>query len=265
MEFGVIRDPIKEITTWQEVLRIPTAWNGGLSDLEFLHIGGVTRAIWRHSGDPARPHTRTRAGLCTDGYFDLGKILTFSNVGEILAKQLVAKLGKCLGDVAQLERMVKWAVSSDHSGAPFVRDVGRVLGCRNDFCVKGFRHSLRVGGRKIFEIGEEQRWNRSVIEARSCTLHVEELVSGLKTAKLVRLGVRSGNPYPVDFLPMLGTIVHRPATEAGVEARQIEDGLVIPLYYFPTNVWKRRDCPLCAAGSRLIEDPKTNWDELNVA
>src|SRR3989338_5275572 len=172
-----IRQPIAELRTPEDVLQLPPVFNGGFTEAEFLHIGRVTQTMWRHDGDQKKPHAILTSGLCSDGYFDIWTLLTYPNVGEILAQQMVRMIERELGYRLSCET-VDFVVSSDHSGAAISRDVGRLIGCRNDFAVKQDVWTRNEQG-DLEKTGECQRWTRSgsSIKAGGRVLHPEELVS----------------------------------------------------------------------------------------
>ena len=69
--------------------------------------------------------------------------------------------------------------------------------------------------------------------------------------------MNQGNHEPIKWLPVVGTLVHRPP-KLPVDYDGIE---VVPL--IETEVWavEQKDCPLCKIGSPRYR-PKGNWKKL---
>lgn len=240
-EQNEIRSLIHDATTPEKVLReIPACLNGGLSEAEFLHVGGVIGAVWKYGGDPKLPHVELRSGLHSNGYYNMSIVLSYPNLRVILAEQLA----KSLKETGIKRGEIDWVVGSDHAGAAVVLPLGELLIARSDFCTKGPENT--------------QVWNRHEIDEDAEVLHVEELITSFATACAVRKGVREYHAWPVNFVPVLGTIVHRPPPEA-VEQDSFEDGRVISVYKLPTAIFDPNNCPLCDAGSPVLRATKANW------
>ncbi len=250
-----IRYPIANITTPRDVLAIPWQFQGGLTEAEFLRVGQVTQTMWRHDGDPARPHAMLASGLCSDGYFDVGGMLTYSNLCTILATQLLDRLKLSKG-------LVDWTIGSDHSAAALVHEIGRLTGSRCDFAHKEVEHQIMYDLEDhpyIAVKAEHQRWKRE-IESDAYVLRIEELVTTLTTTERVRFGVEDFHKRRVIYIPTLGTIVHRPDPDES-NPTEFEGGRIVSVFFFPTNAWRPKECPLCKGGSKTLK-PKTNWAEL---
>lgn len=243
-EQNEIRSLVLDATTPEKVLReIPACLNGGLSEAEFLHVGGVVGAVWKCGGDPKLPHVELSDGDHSDGYYNMSIVLSYPNLRVILAEQLA----KVLKDAGIKRGGVDWVVGSDHAGAAVVIPLGELLNARSDFCTKG--------------PGKTQVWNRHEIGEDERVLHVEELIKGLTTSRAVRCGVREHHARPVNFVPVTGTIVHRPAPDDDT-ADYFEDGRVVSVFRFPTESWDPDNCPLCDAGSPVLRATKANWPRL---
>ena len=88
-------------------------------------------------------------------------------------------------------------------------------------------------------------------------LQIEELITTLGTTTNIREAVEKGNLEPVEFLPIVGTLVHRPpklpVTYNGLEVVSLVE----------KEVWAvdPAECPLCRQGSIRLK-PKSHWAEL---
>lgn len=213
-----------------------------MTEPEFRHIFELCDALWLHSGDPAQPHAQLTSGKCSNGFIDTLRALRFSNICHLLAEQLVRKLvGEDGYDYYAKHGDIHWVVGSDHAGAAFSHSVAIRLGTQHDFTEKG--------------PDKTQMWKRFTVEPGEVVLQVEELITTTGTLQAVRDGIRSGNPYPVTFAPVVMTLVHRS------NVYEIEGSPILYFVHYDIEVWEPAECPLCAAGSKRLR-AKQNWAEL---
>ncbi|OGL70587.1 hypothetical protein A3C09_04910 [Candidatus Uhrbacteria bacterium RIFCSPHIGHO2_02_FULL_47_44] len=207
----------------------------------FDHFFYACDALWLHSGDPKDPHAELTSGKCSNGFVDTLRVLRYTNLCELMARQIVDCLHKMSHPLIKKVGKVDWIIGSDHASAVFSYEVARRLGCQHDFTEKGSNNT--------------QVWKRFQIDPNEVVLQVEELVTTTTTLSRVRSGVRFGNPTPVQFAPLVFTLVHR--------SKEFEfEGT--PIHYvrhYDIDTWEPKDCPLCAAGSKRLK-PKANWAEL---
>lgn len=213
-----------------------------LTTEESISILKACDALWLHSGNMCDPHAVTTKGQCTNGYIDTLRALSYTNLCELFAQSMVNKLALEYPHLRRSKRAISWVIGSDHAGAAFSHSVATRLGARHDFTEKG--------------PDKTQRWNRFEIQPGETVLQVEELVTTLATLRAVREGILSGNSAPVNFLPIALTLVHRSDQYA------FEGGPILYQVHFDIQTWSPEECPLCAAGSKRIEEPKRHWAEL---
>lgn len=213
-----------------------------LSQEEMLQWFDLCHAAWVHDGDPKSPHAELTSGLCSNGYFDCPRILKYPNLTEIFAIQLARRLMEAgLGKV-------DWVVGSAYAAITFSYEVARVLRAIHGFVEKD----------PTDPTGKKMTWRRMTIPAGSRVLQVEELITTSGTFREVRRAIEEGQgDERVEFLPIIGALVHRPpklpADYGGLK--------VVAL--IEKEIWAvdPKDCPLCKAGS-LRYRPKTHWAEL---
>ncbi len=251
-------DRILSIPTLAELNRfmgsVATTWlaqtHDTLTQEGVTHILKLCEALWLHSGDPKDPHAELTGGERSNGFVDVLRALRYTNVCDILAYHMThaieAELDKIENSedaLTALYREIGWVVGSDHASADFSHDVARWLGCKHDFTEKGGPD------------GKQQGWKRFAIHPGESVLQVEELMATAGTLLAVREGIRTGNPNPVAFAPVVGVLVHRS------DVYEIEGAPVVYLAHYDIFVWDPKDCPLCKAGSQRLR-PKQNWAEL---
>lgn len=211
----------------------------GPSEKEILDIFAACDAAWIHGGDPKKPHAELTSGLCSNGFFDCLRVLKFPNLSEILASALADKIN------ANISLPPDWVVGSAYAAITFSCDVAGFL-----YAVHGFTEKDPANPKA-------QIWSRLKIPAGANVLQVEELITTLHTVNAVRQAIEQGNGESVNFLPVVGTIIHRPPKlPADYGERKV-------IALLEKEIWavEQKDCPLCKAGS-LRYRPKTHWAEL---
>ncbi len=208
-----------------------------LSSEELVKIFEVCGAIWLHDGDPKRPHAELTTGFCSNGFFNCGLVLRYPNLCEIMADQLFRRLLK----VEQPD----WVIGSPMAAITLSYAVARIFGA-----IHGFAEKNPEDPKKML-------WKRDRIPAGAKVLQVEELVTTSHTFREVRRAIQEGNGEPVEFLPVVATLVHRPLKLPA----DYGDLKVVALV--EREVWaaKPEECQLCQAGSKRLR-PKTHWAEL---
>lgn len=198
-------------------------------------------AFWFYEGDPLpdKPHAELTSGLCSNGYFNCPALLAFPNATEVLGRQLAIVLqSHGIGKV-------DWVVSSSYSAITFGHEVAKALHARFGYTEKDPQDAKR------------QIWNRFEIPKGARVLQIEELITTRQTTREVRRAVEAGNPDPIEFLPLIGTLVLRPANLAAEKAK----GDLVALV--EKEIWAKKpeECLLCKVGSPRYK-PKAHWAEL---
>ncbi|MDE1966918.1 MAG: hypothetical protein KGI45_02480 [Patescibacteria group bacterium] len=212
----------------------------------FYHVDSVTldkfremlesaEALWLHSGQPQAPHAELTSGKCSDGFADVLRLLRFSRIGFLLARELTLAIRSAY------DGPIDWVVGSDHAGATLSQNVAVWLGAKHDFTEKGE--------------GKGQLWKRFKIEENEVVLQVEELMTTALTFQEVRKGIRAFHEYPIKFAPVAGVLVHRS------DVTEIEQTRIVPYAHYDIKVWDPAECPFCKSGSVRVR-PKTNWAQL---
>ena len=199
-------------------------------------------AFWVYQGDPSpeKAHAELASGLCSNGYFDVPRVLKYPNIAEILGRQL----GRLLKQ-EPVAKEVNWVVSSAYSAIVFGHEVAKELGV------------IFMNTEKDPADAKKQLWQRQTIPLGSVVLDVEELVTTTQTLLAVRRAVTEGNANEVKFLDIAGAGILRPA-----KLLSDYDGIKI-VSLVPTEIqnFKPEECPYCKAGSPRYK-PKTHWKEL---
>lgn len=203
---------------------------------------GPADAFWEHDDNSENPHAELTSGKCSNAFFDCIRILCYPNICEILAHQLAKNIRH---ELTVNGSRIDWVVSSSYAAITFGHELAKAL------CAKfGFTEKDPTDAKK-------QIWQRMVIPKDSVVLQAEELITTSQTFKEVRRAIEEGNPEPVEFLPIVGTLVHRPPELPAYYG----DAKIIAL--IEKEVWAvdQSECYLCKAGSKRFR-PKTHWKEL---
>lgn len=208
---------------------------------QILSWFNLTDAMWVHDGDPKKPHAELTSGLCSNGFFDCLRVICYPTLNEILAQQLARRLK------AEGVESVDWVIGSPYAAITFSYEVAKALGAVHMFAEKDPTDST----------GKRMLWKRLTIPKGANVLQVEELITTSGTFREVRRAVEEGNPESVNFLPFVGTLVHRPP-KLPVDYGDCKVVALIEkaIWAVPPN-----ECPLCRADSRRYR-PKTHWREL---
>jgi hypothetical protein len=207
-----------------------------LTDQSVRHILELCGCFWMHSGNPKDPHAELTSGKCSNGFIDVFRALSYTNLCQIFAYQLLCIFDENFPDVD-----VEWVIGSSYAATDLAKDVANANGSRHG----------------IMEKGEDktQLWQRLAINEGEVVLQVEELITTLGTTEAVRSGLRDGNPHPVTFAPTALCLVHRS------NATEIEGDPLLYLSHFDIWTADQSECELCKQGSRRVR-PKTHWAEL---
>jgi len=219
----------------------PKDYERALTGNEILHWFDLCDAAWVHDGDPKKPHAELTSGMCSNGFFDCMRVLRYPNLAEILGWQLAKKLK------SHMSGTVDWVIGSAYAAITFSYEVAKALRAIHGFVEKD---SADPKGKKML-------WARMKIPAGAKALQIEELITTSGAMTEVRRAVEEGNGEPVNFLPIVGALVHRPPRLSA----DYGDRKVIAV--IEKEIWAvdPKDCPLCKAGSPRYR-PKTHWAEL---
>ncbi len=202
-----------------------------LRDEEIDHIFRLADALWLHNGDPRKPHALLTSGKHSDGFVDVLRALKYTPICDLMSVLLMEKIIKHC-------RKIDWVVGSDHAGAVLSYSVALHLAAKHDFTEKG--------------PDKTQVWKRFTIQPEESVLQVEELITTTGTLQAVREGIRQAHPYPINFAPVVATLIHRS------DQYEFQGSPIIYLRHLDINTWEVDKCPLCAQGSAAIR-PKENW------
>lgn len=210
-----------------------------LSPEDILEWFDCCDAVWLHDGDPTKPHAELISGMCSNGYFDCPRVLEYPNLTEILAQQLV----KLLKDkIPQPD----WVIGSAYAAITFSYEVAKAFGAVHGFVEKDPSDPKQ----------RTMLWRRRTIPDGAKVLQVEELITTAHTMKEVRRAVEEGNSERVNFMPIVGALIHRPPKLPA----DYGDTEVVAL--IEQEVWAvdPKACTLCQAGSPRYR-PKSHWKE----
>ncbi|MFA4871545.1 MAG: hypothetical protein WC610_00590 [Patescibacteria group bacterium] len=212
---------------------------------EIEAIFRACNAFWLHNGNPKKPHVVLTSGLCSNGYINCREVLKRSNLCQIMAQQLVYLLEHYRSWLDNFNNPIEWVVGSASASTGLAKDVANILGAK--------WYPLQKGPDKT------QIWDGVIIEEGETVLHVEELMTTALTAKMVRQGIKAAHKHPINFLPFLPVIIHRPDRGEGDE---VDGSKVIHLNHYDIWAMPQENCPLCAQGSERIVPKGENWNRL---
>ncbi|HHE67586.1 MAG TPA: orotidine-5'-phosphate decarboxylase [Candidatus Parcubacteria bacterium] len=198
------------------------------------------QAVWFYGKEKEEPHAVLTSGKHSDGYINLSLVLKSPCLSQILAAMLIKKLKR---ENISLKK-VNAVVSSSYAAICFGYEVARQLGV--DFV---FTEKKEDGG---------QRWSeRFELPSNAVLLHVEELITTLKTTQEVEKAILAFYPeaefLKVNDKPLVAAIVYRPENLSIKGTHEI-----VSLIETEIHSWEPENCPLCQSGSSALK-PKENW------
>ena len=203
-------------------------------------------AYWEYEGEPSpkRPHAELSGGACSNGFIDMPAILQYPNICTILG----AELGRRLKEHGV---ETDWVVSSPYSAITLGHEVAKELGAVFGFPIKDPTDLKQ----------KRMLWRGKPIPMGNRVLQAEELITTMSTVLEVRKAVvMSNGQKELDWIPVVGTLVHRP-TFISIVYTGI--GMVALLEKEIKN-YSIDFCPYCAVGSKKLR-PRANWTELTGA
>lgn len=211
---------------------------------EIIRWFEILDACWVHSGRPEDPHAELTTGLCSNGFFDCLRVLKYINLSEILAVQLALKLERIIGP--ERINQIGWVIGSPMAAITFSHDVAKAMGIP----ISMFTEKDPANPKKII-------WKRMAIPAGEKVLQIEELITTSHTLLEGEKAVREGNPNPIEFVPYVGAVVHRPPKMVdNYEGKKVVAIIEKEIWAVPQD-----GCGLCKKGSKRLK-PKSNWAEL---
>jgi len=196
------------------------------------------------------PHAKLTSEKCSDGFFDVGRAMKFSNVLQILVGEAIRRNPDIFGE--QAKETIDYIVSSSEAGRPFGQELARQIGTIFTYTEKN-------------DAGE-QIWKRFQIPEGAIVLQVEELITTMGTARKVRDAILKSNLHQkfrfleINGKPVVFTLVYRPDDLS----EEHPDYTVKALINREVKNYDPKDCPLCRKGSLPLK-PKfgDNWQKLN--
>ena len=218
----------------------PGSFTNRLDEQDVRAIIAATDSFWVRPKDaaPEVPHAELTAGDCSDGFINLRIVLSYWNLCEIFAQQLVA----LLRDHTKVK--IDWVVGSHTAATGLSKDVARLLRARWYPMQKTDAGQILSGVR---------------IPDGSNVVRIEELITTAKTVRSVTTAALCNNP-DINLIDCIPVVVHRPE---GNECDEIDGAKVLYLAHFDIGKWKPAVCPHCAKGSpRLRPNNPENWQQL---
>lgn len=221
-----------------------------LSSDEIARLFTLAHAFYRYLDVPAGmerlPHVLLTSGMHSDKYFDCPLVLQYTKLCQIMACQLIYNLRQG-GHLTPNPTVV---IGSSYAAITLSYEVARQLGCRHIYTEKGPEKSKTL--------------SRYPILPNDRVLMVEELITTLSTAEAQEAAIMATNPPNFTMVPVLGVMVNRSAMDT------FHDRPIVSVLDTRTSdalrpsLWNPTDCPLCQAGSILVQNVKASWTSLFV-
>lgn len=208
-------------------------------------------ALWKHDGNPKRPHALLTSGKHSDGFVNCELVLEspqlLRQAAVILANRLNTRGMRAHGIIDRVVGPAMGAITFAHELA---FEISQLQHRKN--CLRGYTEKSEQGGKSVMVFG------RTKVKKGEYILCCEDVfTTGGSVAQTIKAVVDAG----AIALPWIPVLVNRS------DATMLGDKVIIALVTVPMQTWaSQEDCLLCQAGSEAIR-PKggengENWARL---
>lgn len=219
---------------------------------KWLQIYEELGAVWKHGGDPTKPHARMRGGMCTDRFFNSDRLLENSFLLDLAMRDLLTLLVAVHGMNIKLpERVVGPAMGAVTLADGLARIISQT---RHDKPLEACKTSYAAKVPRSFG-GFEYVFERNFPLPGESILPVEDAIT---TGGSVSATVSACRELNTRIMPFVACLVNRSGLTSIGELE------IVSLITVTSSAWKPGKCRLCAAGSEAIDSPKKkeNWERL---
>lgn len=212
---------------------------------EVTHLLKLCSSYWKHSGNPADPHVKLTSKKHSNGFVDVLRMLSYPNLCKMLGRQMAILATNKIKELGC--EPPQWSIGSAYASITLSFAIASAM--------RGVRHAFTE--KDPTPGSKRQLWTRFAINPTEPVMQAEELMTTSLTMNEVRKGIVDGNPYDPMFVPFVLTLINRSGTD------DFQGFPILSLAQYNIDTWDSADaCPLCQAGSPVIENPKQNWDKL---
>ncbi len=194
-----------------------------------------TGALWRHDGNPTRPHALLASGKHSDGYSNGSYVIEQPG---LLIQIVEAMRERIAGELVPLPAYV---VGPAMGAVAIGYEMARQLGVRFIFTEPKETPEGKIQVLKRFEIPVDSR-----------VLIVEDMVT---TGGSILSTVHALEAVGASVMPVVPVILDR---TNGVSYDVGPGRHIVPLVTLSIQSWEAHECPLCALGSEALP-PKAYW------
>ena len=197
-----------------------------------LKDGGI---LWKHNGDPKKPHALLTSGLHADTFNNGSKLVENPRMVSEIAFRIIEKLMKHKNYQAP-----DWVMGPAFGAITLGHEIAH--GLNKKFA---FTEPVQIKGKKT------QVLKRFEIKAGEKVLVIEDAIStGSSILKTIEVLENIG----VEIIPCIASVVNWSGS------RKLKDRHIISLFSAQPKIWTPELCPLCKGGSKVLR-PKVNWEK----
>lgn len=198
--------------------------------------------LWRHGGDPKKPHALLTSGKHSDGYNNGAKLVSQPRIlAEVVAGMIEHTQSYLKGEVPDV--VMGPAMGAITIGHEWARQLGT-----------GFAFTEPVATAN--DTKKEQVLKRFDIPKGAKVLVVEDMVT---TGGSIQKTINTLSELEVSIYPFVPIITD---WSGGKPEALDAKWQIVPLISARMNVYESEDCPLCKGGSEALR-PKAHWNEMN--
>lgn len=214
---------------------------------EWIKIYQERAAIWKHDGNPRRPHMLLRSDQHSSGFCYSELILEDPWLLQQGCRALAGGLHGYGLDLERVDRVVGPAMGAVTLAHDLAREIRQLHG-QAKTCFRAYTEKIPGGD------GKALRFDKSQIRPGEQVLLVEDvLTTGGSVERSAELVEQAGGVV----LPYVAALLNR-SGQSKIAGREI---VALINLHMPT--WSAEECPLCREGSRAIGKSAENWTLLN--
>ena len=214
--------------------------------IDWLEMYKQRNALWRHDGNPKRPHVRLHAGDHSNGFFNSEVVIENVHLANQACAELCLELVTAGLNCHLVDRVVGPAMGAIDLATLLALNAS--VGRESSSCLRGYTEKDPPSKEMVFR--------KTLVRPGEKVLCVEDVITTGDSVSKTRAAIVKAGGVP---FPFVATLVNR----SGLQ--QIDESQIVALVNLPMENWAPADCPLCRQGSKALYPAKKveNWARLN--
>lgn len=213
---------------------------------EWKAVYRARKGYWEHSGNPADPHIKLTSGRHSNFFFNSHAVIADEELLDQAAWDLGAKLRDAGLAFTLIQRVVGPQTGATKLSQLLATVATNYAGAPVNWASPA-KHEEHGEKSMVWVDGEPTVYKNDEV------LLCEDVLTTLGSVKLAEAAVRRRRAQTA---PYVAALVNRSGKSTANGKRIV--ALITP----DAQDWAPEECELCKAGSKAIDKPKDNWDQL---